>query len=142
MSDAWSGTRSALVLMRLRCDLRRRAIAGIASDMEQEMERVRKLVAEELTACADLKGRGITGDPAAYLVTPPRQEPFQSEFAATAGPSLVWLIADEAPGSPGGYLVVYDPSEDEFGLATKPRPGAVGSLVGWYGSLRETLEGM
>jgi hypothetical protein len=122
--------------------LRSRAIAGIQRNMEHEIERVRERIAEELAACADLKDHAIAGNPASHFFSPPRQERFRSEFAAARGPSLLWAVADELPGSPDGYLVVYDPSEDEFGLASKPHPGATGTIVGWYGSLRETLEGM
>ena len=112
--------------------------------MQTETDRVQRRIAEEVAACADFSGweGAAPRDLAAHLVSPPRQEPFTSELGAARDRSMLWLAVDECPGKDEGYLVVYDASRDEFGLAVKARGGEDGSLVGWYGSLREALEGM
>jgi hypothetical protein len=75
------------------------------------------------------------------LVRPPRQQPFTSDFDSRAAATL-WLVLDECPGLETGYLVVYDAARDEFGLAGKGAGGDAGVVVGWYGSLCDTLEAM
>jgi hypothetical protein len=52
----------------------------------------------------------------------------------------LWLVLEERPDDKDGYKIVYDPSDNEFGLAT---PGTeLPVLISFYGSFVETLEGM
>ena len=111
--------------------------------MKTEIERVRERIGEELAACGDEtaeRGLGMQRLES-RLVRPPRQESFTSDFDSRAAATL-WLVLDECPGQSAGYLVVYDAIRDEFGLAGKGTGGDAGAVVGWYGSLRDTLEAM
>lgn len=112
--------------------------------MKTEIERVRERIGEELAACGDLApARRLETHPTeAQLIRPPRQETFTSDFDSSPFGSTLWLVLDECPGQNSGYLVVYDASRDEFGLAGKGTGGDAGEVVGWYGSLRDTLEAM
>jgi hypothetical protein len=111
--------------------------------MKTEIDRVRARIGEELAACGELSAERGLGMPQleSRLVKPPRQEPFTSDFDSPSAATL-WLVLDECPGQRSGYLVVYDASRDEFGLAGKGAGGDAGAVVGWYGSLRDTLEAM
>ncbi len=52
----------------------------------------------------------------------------------------MWLVLEERPDEKDGYKVVYDPVENEFGLAT---PGKnIPVFISYYGSFIETLAGM
>jgi len=54
----------------------------------------------------------------------------------------LWVVFDEIPESKTGYLVVYDPREQIFGLALKPYSKKLGSVLGFYGNFKETIESM
>ena len=110
--------------------------------MKTDIERVRARIGEELAACDDLSPERRLQTVDARLVRPPRQEPFLSDFDAPSSASMLWLVLDECPGQDAGYLVVYDAARDEFGLAGKSAGGEAGKVVGWYGSLRDTLQAM
>lgn len=111
--------------------------------MKTEIERVRQRIGEELAACGDLSSPGFgTSDLEARLVRPPRQESFTSDFESSPAGSPPWLVLDECPGQDAGYLVIYDADRDEFGLAGKAAGGEAGKVIGWYGSLRDTLQAM
>lgn len=112
--------------------------------MKTEIERVRDRVGEELAACGELSAQGLGTDRLqARLVRPPRQAIFTSDFDSSPDGSKLWLVLDECPGQDSGYLVIYDASRDEFGLAGKGVGGDTGGkIVGWYGSLLETLQAM
>lgn len=110
--------------------------------MKTEIERVRDRIGEELAACGDLSPERRLEPFEARLVKPPRQETFTSDFDSSPSGSALWLVLDECPGQNSGYLVVYDASRDEFGLAGKSAGGDAGKVLGWYGSLHDTLEAM
>ncbi|HTE56841.1 MAG TPA: hypothetical protein VK698_38570 [Kofleriaceae bacterium] len=112
--------------------------------MKSDIERVRQRIGEELAVCGDLspeQGLGA-GSLESRLVRPPRLEPFTSEFESSPDRSTLWLVLDECPGQDTGYLVIYDATRDEFGLAGKGTGGDAGVVLGWYGSLRDTLQAM
>jgi hypothetical protein len=52
----------------------------------------------------------------------------------------LWLVLEERPDEKDGYKIVYDPDENEFGLATNGNELPV--LISFYGDFIETLEGM
>ena len=55
----------------------------------------------------------------------------------------LWVVIDEVPESQtDGYLVVFDESSGHFGLAVKGGPSTIGTFIGVYGNLAETLNGM
>lgn len=54
----------------------------------------------------------------------------------------LWVVFDERPGSEEGYLVVFCPRHDSYGLATKRSGSRWGSFVGFHGDLQKTLESM
>ena len=64
------------------------------------------------------------------LVNPPVQSTYHEADGTT---SVYWVVLIE---SENGYHVVYDESENDFGLATS------GTVVGWHGSLIDTIDGM
>jgi hypothetical protein len=52
----------------------------------------------------------------------------------------LWLVLEEVPGSAQGYVIVFDESEREFGLAY---PGDRDpAFLGWYGDFWTTLHAM
>jgi len=53
----------------------------------------------------------------------------------------MWLVLEENPETLDGYKIVYDPEENEFGLALSGK-GALPVFIGYYGSFVDTLEGM
>ena len=66
-------------------------------------------------------------------------EPELREFYDTSEKKLpwkLWVVFEEDPLTHKGYSIVYDESEDTFGLAMKEM------LIGLYGTFLETLNGM
>lgn len=79
------------------------------------------------------------------LITPPESRRFH-HLTEEGHSRLRWLWAvwDECPSTNDGHLVVYDPREERFGLATKPDyQHKHGSFLGFYGSeLGDALESL
>jgi hypothetical protein len=75
-------------------------------------------------------------------LVPPRKVRCKNTFPELRGgkPFDVWIVLEETPGSPDGYLIIFDEGRQAFGLADwyEGRP----SLCGFYGSFRATLIGM
>jgi hypothetical protein len=62
-------------------------------------------------------------------------------FDAQRSPLDVWLVLEEVPGGPGGYVVVYEEESACFGLVTNAhRVDAL--LIGLYGSFFDALDAM
>ena len=69
-------------------------------------------------------------------------EPYTLQVVAPSGePELLWLVLEEEPGSPGGYVVVYDEQTSRFGLAHHA-PSTPPYLVGIYGTFFNALDAM
>ncbi len=113
-----------------------------------------RLTGEELAGRvrAELDGAGDVGNRwhgvtratlAAQLVVPARR----ARFASAHHPDRItwlWIVFDEAPGTAGGYLIVYAEHAQQFGLAIKgggnDRPG---TYLGAYGAtFRDALTAM
>ncbi len=105
-------------------------------------EDVARRVDSDLASCQGLDGaHGITLDNIDEFRISPTRLAF-SEPLSTATCNL-WVVLDEMPGSrTEGYLVVFDEVSRDFGLAVKGAPGERGTLIGFYGDLIETLNGM
>lgn len=52
----------------------------------------------------------------------------------------LWLVFDSSPQTKSGYIIVYDDTDDTFGLACHSDPYNV--FIGFYGSFKDTLIGM
>ena len=79
---------------------------------------------------------------AEHRVVPPQLATFENA-GGPSGPAEIdaWIVLDECPDSDSaGYLVVFDPSAQMYGLAVKSDPVPV--FIGCYGSLVETLNAM
>ena len=66
----------------------------------------------------------------AHLLREPELREYRDD---TGKPLQLWLVLRE---SDDGYHIVFDPDEDEFGLAT------AGVVVGWHGTFMDTVNGM
>ncbi|HYE73908.1 MAG TPA: hypothetical protein VEF04_11280 [Blastocatellia bacterium] len=77
-----------------------------------------------------------------HLVNPPRSVRFTR--IDSVGFLWLWVVYDEHPLDPShGYLVVYDPRSDRYGLARKPKGRKYGSFLGFSGStLGEAVRSM
>ena len=64
------------------------------------------------------------------LADPPAQREYKDIDGST---SIYWVVLVE---SEDGYHIVFDEDDCHFGLATS------GIVVGWYGDLMTTIEGM
>ncbi len=102
------------------------------------VEDVQKIVDEELVRTLPFSNRwhGISEDGVIEnVVAPPRSERFyKHQFA---GPGFVWRwrVWDEGPHDrSAGYLVVYEPPEGVWDLATKPKGRRYGRLLGFKAS--------
>ena len=65
-----------------------------------------------------------------HLVNPPVQYSYEESNGST---SVYWVVLIE---SENGYHILFDESDAQFGLATS------GVVVGWYGDLMSTIDGM
>lgn len=52
----------------------------------------------------------------------------------------LWLVLEENPSTKAGYKIVFDEAKGWFGLAIGGQTQDV--FIGYYGTFRETLEGM
>ena len=71
------------------------------------------------------------------------QEPEKRRFLnshADNTPEDLWLVFEEGPTPGEGYMVVYDESSNEFGLAVQGITDPV--VIGLYGGFVETLNSM
>lgn len=64
------------------------------------------------------------------LLNPPEQRDYNETDGST---SSYWTVLIE---SDDGYHIVFDEDDGQFGLATS------GIVVGWYGDLMTTIDGM
>jgi hypothetical protein len=113
-----------------------------AGTVKFSAKQVSQLVSQELIHCAEFSSwHGITAENLEkHRVSPPCSRRFKESFQD--GCLWLWVILDELPQSKDGYLIVYDPRRNLFGLATKSDGKSDGTFIGYYGNLRETLEGM
>ncbi len=56
-------------------------------------------------------------------------------------PGKIWLVLEEDPSEHKGYSIVYNESEDAFGLAIATLQGK-NMCIGLYGTFLETLNNM
>jgi hypothetical protein len=91
----------------------------------------------------DLKQAGTAfvwhGRPLDECLQKPEKRRFLNSHADNA-PEDLWLVFEEGPTPGHGYMVVYDESLNEFGLAVQGTPDPV--VIGIYGSFLETLNSM
>ncbi len=75
------------------------------------------------------------------LVTP-RKLQFKNSFPnyKRGEPLDLWIVLEETPGTRGGYLIVYNEEEREFGLAVWGDDLPI--FIGCYGTFISTLVGM
>lgn len=99
------------------------------------------VIEKELTATTVLQNwHGISIENIRQHLVPPHEEEFQSW---NGDPVKVWVVLDEIPDEPSsGYLVVFNPSSQKFGLGLKPHQDKPGTFLGTYGTFLETLAGM
>jgi len=112
--------------------------------MRYKQAQVQRRVDVDLAALAEFKNlHGIELANLDDFIVPLRHESFeQSSPRATSALIGLWVVLDEMPNTNEGYLVVYCPRRASYGLATKGNSRHRPSFIGFYGSLRETLEGM
>jgi hypothetical protein len=72
-------------------------------------------------------------------LVPPTRLTFENSFREGELLTL-WLVLREDPAKQEGYLVVFDESQNRFGLAVHGAQRPV--FIGYYGSFTETLSGM
>ena len=53
----------------------------------------------------------------------------------------LWVVLEETPGSPDGYVILFDESKSRFGLGDFGTDGRV-VFLGYYGSFWSTFHGM
>lgn len=75
------------------------------------------------------------------VLRPPRHVIAQVPAATGGIPRNVWMVMVEHPEDESGYWVFFDPEDDCFGLAL-PDVKVAFVLIGTYGTLWQTLEGM
>jgi hypothetical protein len=105
-------------------------------------EEVASRVDAELNSRSTLESwHRITRDNVAcFRVMPTRRE--FNDATADLRQSL-WVVIDECSESQtDGYLVVFDEATGMFGLAAKGGLGQIGTFIGFYGNLIETLNSM
>jgi len=111
-----------------------------------KVKKIEDIIATELAKCLGLSNswHGLTAENLAdHLVLPPRSMRFRNAEGMGVGYRWLWVVIDERPGPrQGGYIVVYDPRCDSFGLAFKPIRKRWGTFLGFFGDLRTTLESM
>lgn len=110
--------------------------------MRYKHDRVQQLVQADLDGLSQFENlHGINAANLREHVVPLRHESFVS-----VGPPEkligLWIVLDEVPNTDKGYLVVYCPRRQMYGLALKRSSKRRPALVGFYGSLKDTLEGM
>ncbi len=105
-------------------------------------EELKSRIASDIAENPSFQGsHGITGENVAeYLL-----EPFLETFVDFRSKEIeCWVVLDEIPGG-DGYLVVYNESEDLFGLGTKTSliSKEPGLLLAFYGpSFVDAIESM
>lgn len=94
--------------------------------MENELETIAPSVLEKIRS---------------QLVVPRKIE---CRIADSTHSEAFWLVYDEEPtSSVDGYVIVFDPARETFGLAVKSRdPNSKFTFIGLYGTFKQTLEGM
>ena len=101
-------------------------------------------IARELANTPTLNNsHGISLDNIAnYRVVPPQFGVFDDACDNTGELSLdAWIVLDECPDSNSqGYLIVYVPEEQMYGLAIKCDPNPV--FIGCYGTFLDTIVAM
>ncbi len=81
------------------------------------------------------------------LLTQPERHTYLDSWSNNR-PVKMWLVLEEDPVNHLGYAVVFDETRAEFGLAVPQSEQSVAPrmeprvFLGYYGSFRETLEGM
>ena len=69
--------------------------------------------------------------------------PYQQQFSThTTDVVPLWVVLDEAPGTSEGYLIMFEDTRGDFGLALKPQGSNPGVMIGFYGTLKDALQGM
>jgi hypothetical protein len=108
------------------------------------VKRVQQMVEEDFCRCAQFENpcHGIGPENVVdSFIRPPRSMRFvemtRVEFV------WMWAVFDERPGTPSGYLIVFDPRRGLYGLATKPHGRRHGTFIGFYGStIGEAIQSM
>jgi hypothetical protein len=99
------------------------------------VERVQQMVEDDFCRCTEFENpwHGIGPDNVLdCFIRPPRSMRFVR--MSEVGFVWLWAVFEERPGSPDGYLIVFDPRRELYGLATKPRGRHHGTFIGFYGS--------
>ena len=103
-------------------------------------DEVRAIIAGEIGAASSLpNSHGI--DLKRCLVIPRRVSCRNSFSVLNDGkPIPLWIVLEERPGSPEGYLIVFDDRRRVFGLADWD--GITPVFLGFYGTFLNALQGM
>jgi hypothetical protein len=104
---------------------------------------IRTLVEDELEGGAPfINSHGITrANLRSHLVDPYSIRIDPDDLETT--PRDVWVVLRQRPSSNDGYVVIYDPLFNRWGVAeSDPQPGTTYTLVVSAGTLSEALEAM
>ena len=113
--------------------------------MKFKVGQIESILTDELAKCVGLSNpwHGLFAENLVeHLVLPPRSTRFRNAEGMGVGYRWLWVVLDEQSGCDKGFFVVYDPRAELFGLAGKPQGKRLGTFLGFYGNLRETLESM
>jgi len=108
------------------------------------VQRIQQMVEEDFCRCADYENPWHGIGPENVLdcfIRPPRSMRFVE--MTKVGFVWLWAVFDERPGEPDGFLIVFDPRQSMYGLATKPRGRRHGRFRGFSGrTIGEAIQSM
>jgi len=108
-------------------------------DREEVRSRIHSAISE-LRTIDNL--HGITAENLrSFLVDPHEISVDPDDGVADSPKRAVWVVLEERPRSGGGYVVVFDPSDDSWGVAERA-PAGDWVLVAGADSLEQALNSM
>ena len=108
--------------------------------MNRIKQYINEIIQDELADCSFENMHGLnTANIQEHLIDPVLQV-YEDSFSEAN--IQLWTVLYEVPNSTDGYIVVYDPSKNEFGLAVQSRKSGKKVFIGYYGTFIESMVGM